>query len=155
MKVTICLTTVLVTLAGGCSDTQSTGIAPSVSPQQQASVSQSMGLSFPDAARFLLYRRASESGSRLPAPDDSVHLMIELTPSDLNMFLAQQPFSEASWSTTNRWVSDDSQWAERKPSSVQNYRSEQFQLSNGSALNVLIDDDREDTKVVYLFWIET
>lgn len=112
-----------------------------------------MELTFPPETRFLLYHRASEDGG-LPAPDDAVHLKIELPASALASFLAQAPLSSAKWTTTHSLIADVPQWPQWQPSKVQKFRFEQFDLPNGQSLNVLIDDDN-DTKVVYLFWFET
>jgi hypothetical protein len=143
----------LVSLAG-CSDSSPT-IAPNVTSQQQASASQSMGLSFPPATKFLLYNRASEQGGFLPAPDDAVHLKVEIPAGAMGQFLAQAPFSSASWTSSRSWITDMPNWSDWQPSTIQNFRSEQFDLPNGEALNVLIDDESQDPKIVYLFWFQT
>lgn len=113
-----------------------------------------MGLSFPPETRFLLYHRASEGGG-LPGPDDAVHLKIELPASALASFLAQAPLSSAKWTSSHPLIADMPKWPQWQPSKIQKFRFEQFQLPKGQALNILIDDDHEDPKVIYLVWFET
>ena len=140
----------------GCSGDSPT-VAPNVTPQQQASASRSMSLSFPPETRFLLYHRVSEDDGpfSLPGPDDAVHLKIELPASSLATFLAQAPLSSAKWTSSLPAITDVPKWPQWQPSRIQKFRFDQFQLPHGQALNVLIDDDREDPKVIYLFWFET
>lgn len=138
----------------GCSGSSPPTASPNVTPQQQASAAKSMGLAFPSETRFLLYHRASEHGG-LPGPDDAVHLKIELPASSLAVFLTQPPLSTAKWTSKNSQIADVPKWAQWQPSRIQKFRCEQFQLPKGQALNVLIDDDKDDPKVIYLFWFET
>jgi hypothetical protein len=145
--------TLFATTLAGCSGASSPTVAPNVTAQQGASAGRSMGLSFPPETRFLLYHRASEGG--LPAPDDAVHLKIELPASSLATLLSQSPLLSAKWTSSRPLITDVPKWTEWKPSKIKNFRCEQFQLPNGQALNMLIDDDRDDTKVVYFFWFET
>ena len=112
-----------------------------------------MGLTFPPETRFLLYHRASEAGG-LPGPDDAVHLKIELPAAALAKFLSQTPLSSARW-TNRHSLSDMPKWPEWKPSKIQKLRFQHFELPKGQALNVLIDDDQDEPKVIYLFWFET
>ena len=116
-----------------------------------------MGLSFPPETRFLLYHRVSEDDGplSLPTPDDAVHLKIELPASALANFLSQAPLSSAKWTTSLPGITDVPKWPQWQPSKIRKFRFAQFQLPHGQALNVLIDDDREDPKGVYLFWFET
>jgi len=114
-----------------------------------------MGLSFPPETRFLLYHRASDKQGFLPAPDDAVHLKIELPAPALAALLTQAPLSSANWTDTRPLITDIPDWPEWRPSKIKKFRFEQFELPKGQALNMLIDDDRDDTKVVYLFWFET
>lgn len=146
------LTLAIATLAG-CSGSSTSTVAPNVTAQQQASAAKSMGLTFPPEARFLLYHRASEDRG-LPGPDDAVHLKIELPASAMPGFLAQAPLSSAQWRSSHSLI-DMPKWPQWQPSKIQKFRFEQFQLPKGQALNVLIDDDKDDPKVVYLFWFET
>lgn len=139
---------------GGCSDGSSATVAPDVTAEQQASASRSMRLSFPPETRFLLYHRASEQGG-LPGPDDAVHLKIELPASALERLLAQSPLSSASWTSRDPLIMDEPKWPEWQPSKIKKFRFRQFELPKGQALEVLIDDDRDDPKVLYLFWFET
>jgi hypothetical protein len=137
----------------GCSDSSTPTVAPNVTAQQQASAAKSMGLTFPPETRFLLYHRASKDGG-LPGPDDAVHLKIELPASAMANFLAQAPLSSAKWRSSHS-LTDMPKWPQWQPSKILNFRFEQFQLPKGQALNVLIDDDKDDPKDVYLFWFET
>ncbi len=73
----------------------------------------------------------------------------------LATLLAQPPLSSAKWMSSHPLITDVPKWPEWQPSKVKKFRFEQFQLPKGQALNVLIDDDRDDPKVVYLFWFET
>jgi hypothetical protein len=50
---------------------------------------------------------------------------------------------------------DIPEWPQWQPSTIHKFRFEQFQLPKGQALNVLIDDDKQDPKVVSVFWFET
>lgn len=142
-----------IALLAGCSDSSTPTVAPNVTAQQQASAAKSMGLTFPPETRLLLYHRASEDGG-WPGPDDAVHLKIELPASALANFLAQAHLSSGKWGSTHSLV-DMPKWPEWQPSKLQKFRFEQFQLPKGQALNVLIDDDKDEPKVVYLFWFET
>jgi|GEM_PF-2763967 len=153
MRLLITITLAIATVAG-CSDGSSPTVAPNVTAQQQASASRSMGLTFPPETRFLLYHRASEDGG-LPGPDDAVHLKIELPASALTNLLAQAPLSSAKWTSSHSQITDMPKWPQWQPSRIQKFRFEQLRLPKGQVLNVLIDDDREDPKVVYLFWFET
>jgi len=146
--------TLAVATLAGCSDGSTPTVAPNVTAQQQASAAKSMGLSFLPGTRFLLYHRASEDGG-LPGPDDAVHLKIELPASAMANFLAQAPLSSAKWTSSHPLITDMPKWPQWQPSKVQKFRFEQFQLPKGQALNVLIDDEKDDLKVVYLFWFET
>lgn len=137
----------------GCSDTSTRTVTPNVTAQQRTSAAKSMGLTFPPGTRFLLYHRASEDGG-LPGPDDAVHLKIELPASAMANFVAQAPLSSAKWASSHS-LTDMPKWPQWQPSKIQKFRFEQFQLPKGQALNVLIDDDTDDPKVVYLFWFET
>lgn len=139
----------------GCDAEPSPTLAPNVTSQQQSGASASMGLSFPPETKFLLYYRSSETPGFLPAPDDSVFLKIELPAPALRKFLEQAPLSSAKWSGVGSHIYDIPKWPDWQPSKVKKFRSEQFGLPNAQALNVLIDDDREDTKIVYLQWFET
>lgn len=114
-----------------------------------------MGLSFPPDTRFLLYYRSKENSGFFPQPDDSVFLKIEFSEPALGIFLAQAPLSSAKWSSFHPETYDMPHWPDWQPSKVKKFRSEQFDLPKAQALNVLIDDEREDTKVVYLQWFET
>ncbi|MFT3786764.1 MAG: hypothetical protein QM770_11455 [Tepidisphaeraceae bacterium] len=138
----------------GCSDDGAT-LAPNVSAEQQAVASRMMGLKFPPETRFLFYHRAKEDRDLLPAPDDSLHVKIELRGPALTTFLSQPPLNEATWKSTAVLLGDTGRWKEWKPSGVQKFRSDKFEWPKSKFLHVLIDDDREDTKVVYLFWFET
>ena len=149
------LTLAIATLVG-CTDGSIPTVAPNVTAQQQASAAKSMGLTFPPETRFLLYHCASEDGGfGLPAPDDSVHLKIELPASAMASFLAQAPLSSPKWTSSHSLITDMPKWPQWQPSKIQKFRSEQFQLPKGQGLDVLIDDDKDDPKVVYLFWFET
>jgi hypothetical protein len=143
----------IVALAG-CSDGSTPTVAPNVTAQQQASAARSMGLTFPLETRFVLYHRASEDGW-LPGPDDAVHLKIELPASALAGFRAQAPLSSAQWTSRDPQITDMPKWPQWQPSKVQKFRFGQFQLPKGQWLNVLIDDDQDAPKVVYLVWFET
>ena len=138
----------------GCSGGSSPTVAPNVTTQQQASASKSMGLTFPKETHFLLYHRASEDGG-LPGSDDAVHLKIELPASALATFLAQEPLSSAKWTSSNALITDVPKWSEWQPSRIKKFRFEQLLLPKAQALNVLIDDEKDGPKVVYLFWFET
>ncbi|MBI1335447.1 MAG: hypothetical protein GC164_00620 [Phycisphaera sp.] len=145
---------IAIVLLAGCSDRSAPTVAPNVTAKQQAGAAASMGLTFPQGTRFLFYHRASEAGG-LPGPDDAVHLKIELPASLLTDFLAQPPLTNARWTGGHSLMTDMLNWPQWKPSSVTKFRSEQFQLPHGQGLNVLIDDDQADPKVVYLLWFET
>jgi len=153
MQIRFLITLAIATVAG-CSDSSSPTVTPNVTAAQQASASRSMRLSFPPETRFLLYHRVSEDGG-LPAPDDAVHLKIELPASSLAKLLAQAPLSSAKWTSTHPLLPDVPRWPQWQPSRIQKFRFGQFQLPKGQSLNVLIDDDREEPKVFYLFWFET
>jgi hypothetical protein len=153
MKRLIAVTLFATTLIG-CSGASSPTVAPNVTARQQESASRSMGLSFPPETRFLLYHRGSDARSFLPAPDDAVHLKIELPAQALARFLNQSPLSSAKW-TSSHPLTDVPQWPAWQPSKIKKYRCEQFHFPNGQALNVLIDDDRDDPTTVYLVWFET
>jgi hypothetical protein len=151
---TLAIACLLAATLAGCSGASVPTLAPNITAQQHTGAGQSMGLSFPPETRFLLYHRQSEQGG-LPGPDDAVHLKIELPSSALAAFLDQPPFVSAKWSSSDSRVTDVAKWPEWRPSQVKQFRSEQFKLPNGEAIQVLIDDDQEETKVVYLFWFET
>ena len=136
----------IVTLAG-CSSPPA--VAPNVTPQQQADAGASMGLTFPPETRFLLYHR--ETGG----PDDAVSLKIELPAGALSVLLDQTPLPSAKWTNSHSLITDVPNWPEWQPSKIKKFRFEQFQLPKGQFLNVLIDDDQDDRKVVYLYWLET
>ena len=144
-----------VALLGGCSDDASPAIAPNVTAQQQAIASQSTGLSFPPQTQFLLYHRASDARGLIPSPDDAVHLKIELPAAALAGFLDQPPLSSADWTSNIHPIADLPKWPGWRPSGISKFRFDQFQLPKGQCLDVLIDDDREDTKVLYVIWFET
>lgn len=146
--------TLAIAIVAGCSGGSTPTVAPNVTGQQQASASRSMGLSFPPETRFLLYHRASEDRG-LPGPDDAVHLKIELPASAIANFLAQSPLSSAKWTSSHPLITDMPKCPQWQTSNIQKFRFEQFHLPQGQSLNVLIDDDREDPKVIYLFWFET
>ena len=59
------------------------------------------------------------------------------------------------WSTSLREVTDNPGCSEWTPSKVRTFRSAQFGWADAKYLNVLIDDDAHDKKIVYLFWFET
>ena len=145
----------LAVILPACSNDASHTGQSTVTAAQQAAASQLMGLTFPPETRFLFYHRASDEPSRLPAPDDAVHLKIELPTSALANFLNQTPLAKANWSSVGHSMTGIKIWAEWQPSTVKTFRYEQFQLPKGQALNVMIDDDREEKKIVYLFWFET
>lgn len=91
----------------------------------------------------------------MPGPDDAVHLKVEIPASEIASFLAQAPLSSANWKNSHPLIKDIPEWPQWQPSKIRRFRFEQFQLPNGQALNVLIDDDQEDPKRVYLLWFET
>jgi len=137
----------------GCSGAHGPTLAPHVTAAQQHSASASMGISLPPETQCLLYHRRSEALSLLPCPDDAVHLKIELPAATAAHFLAQAPFSTASWG--GRWIKDMPGWPQWMPSRAKSVRSTQIQLPNARVLNVLVDEDREDVMVVFLEWFET
>lgn len=152
-------------VVAGCSDSSTP--APTTSPTtapattastvpaaQQASAAKSMGLTFPAETRFAFYQRASEQ-SRMPGPDDAVNLKIELPAASLATFLAQPPLSTAKWSSDHSSMPNLPTSTDWQPSKAHKFRYQQFQLPKGQGLNVLIDDDNAETKVIYLFWFET
>jgi hypothetical protein len=143
----------MLTLAG-CTDGATPTVAPNVTAQQQASAAASMGLTFPPETRFLLYHRASEDAG-LPGPDDAVHLKVELPASAMANFLAQAPLSPAKWTSSHPLITNMPKWPQWQPSKIQKFRFAQFQMPKGQWMNVLIDDDKADLKVVYLVWFET
>jgi hypothetical protein len=138
----------------GCSDRSTPTIAPNVTAQQQASAARLTGLKFPPGTRFLLYHRMSEEGG-FPAPDDALYLKIELQASAMATFLAQVPLSSAKWTSSYPLIGDMPKWPQWQPSRIHKFRFEQFQLPRGQGLNVLIDDDKQDPKIIYVFWFET
>lgn len=142
-------------VAIGCTGTSGPTVSPHVSAAQQSSASASMGLSFPPETRFLLYHRASEKPGLVPAPDDVIHLKIELPPAAAATFLAARPFVDAKWDSRARLISDVPEWREWQPSAVKKSRSSQIALPKGEALNVLVDEDRPEKTIVYLVWFET
>lgn len=134
----------------GCGPSDEPTLAPNVTASQQTDASQSMGLTFPAGTRFLLYHRTD-------GLDDAIWLKIELTPNDLASLLSQPVLSAASWSGTQiqAWNADFPECSEWAPSKVKKYRTAQIRLPKAEVLNVLIDDDPDDVKLVYLFWHQT
>ena len=139
----------------GCSNSSRPAAPPAVTPQQQASAAKSMGLTFPGDARFLFYHRMSENERFMPAPDDAVYLKIALSPASLDAILKQPPLSSAKWVGKLSNMHDSSDWPAWQPSKVKKFRFQQFDLPSAECLNVMIDDDNDEVKVVYLFWFQT
>lgn len=141
--------------AFGCAGPSGPALAPNVTAAQQHSASESMGISFPPETQFLLYHRETEEPSLLPVPDDCVHLKLQLPSAVASKMLAKAPFDAADWGVNARHVNDVPAWKDWRPSHVTRFRSAQIPLPQAECLNVLIDDDNEETKVVYLIWFET
>ncbi len=139
----------------GCFGSNTPTVAPHVTAAQQISASTLMGLSFPAETQFLLYHRARDEPSLLPAPDDAVHLKLKLPASAAAKLLAQTPLSSAAWESQHPLIFDQPTWPDWQPSRIRKFRFAQFQLPKAQVLNVLIDDDRDDIKTVYLEWFET
>jgi hypothetical protein len=145
----------LATSLVGCFGSAAPTVAPNVTAAQQINASKLTGLSFPAETQFLLYYRASDEPSLLPAPDDAVQLKIELPASAAAELLAQAPLSSAAWESHHPLITDQPTWPDWRPSKIRRFRFAQFQLPKAQVLSVLIDDDRDDIKVVYLEWFET
>ena len=141
--------------AVGCNSSSGPVLAPNVTAAQQRSACESMGFSFPLETQFLLYHRASDEPGLLPAPDDSVHLKVELPSAVAMKMLSEAPFASAKWQATVREVRDVPDWKVWKPSDVKKFRSAQIPLPNAQYLNVLVDEDREERTILYLMWFET
>lgn len=114
-----------------------------------------MGFSFPQETQFLFYHRRKEKQSLMPAPDDCVHLKIELPFDAATKMLSEAPFASAKWDALIPVESDAPDWKEWKPSSIKKYRSSQIELPNGRFLKVVVDEDRKEQTIVYLCWFET
>ena len=141
--------------AVGCTSSSGPVLAPNVTAAQQRSACESMGFSFPPETQFLLYHRASDEPGLLPAPDDCVHLKVELPSAVVMKMLSEAPFASAKWQATVREVRDVPDWKVWKPSAVKKFRSAQIPLPNAQCLNVLVDEDREERTILYLMWFET
>jgi hypothetical protein len=126
-----------------------------ITAARQSSASKAMGISFPPETKFLLYHRASDEESFLPAPDDFVHLKIELPAAVATKLLAEKPFAAAEWDTSLRAVNDSSQWHDWKPEAVKKFRSAQIELPHAQALNVLVDEDDKERTIIFLQWFDT
>jgi hypothetical protein len=98
---------------------------------------------------------ASEKPGLVPAPDDVIHLKIELTLAAAATFLAARPFVDAQWDSRATLISDVPEWREWQPSTVKKSRCSQIAFPQGEALDVLIDEDHPDKTIVYLVWFET
>lgn len=139
----------------GCINDPKPTVAPNVSIDQQRYAADSMSISFPPETQFLLYYRASDEPSRLPGPDDAVHLKIELPVAAAAKFLSMRPFADADWSTKSSTVHDVPNWKEWSPTSAKTFRSSQIALPKGQALNILVDEDGLNKITMYLVWFET
>lgn len=145
----------LALIAVGCTDFAAPVLAPNVTAEQQARASRAMGLAFPPETRFLLYHRLKDNERGVPYPDDAVHLKVEMPASALASFLDQPPLSSATWTAPDRTVRDVAAWPDWQPSGIEAFRAEAFELPQVQGLYALIDDDREDPKVIYLYWFES
>ena len=138
----------------GCAGAPWPTLAPDRSVALQARAAAAMGLTFPPDTRFLVLRRASD-GPALFRLDDSIHLKIALSSASAARFLAARPFSDARWDAGTRWVHDEPNWPDWRPSRVQPFRSAQIALPKGEFLDVLVDEDGLEPVIVYLVWFET
>lgn len=143
------LLTVYGCLIAGCYGETAPSVSPNVTAKQRAHASASTGLTFPPGTQFLLYH------SDLRGPDDAVSLKISLNKADFEAFLGQPAFASAMWRDTYASITDVPGWSQWQPSKVTKYRFEQFELPKAECLSLLIDDDQDDPKVVYLFWHQT
>jgi hypothetical protein len=139
----------------GCAGAPWPTLAPDRSVALQARAAAAMGLTFPPDTRFLVLRRASDGPSLLPRLDDSTHLNIALPSASAARFLAVRPFSEARWDVGTRWVHDEPNWPDWRPSREQPFRSAQIALPKGEFLDVLGDQDGLEPVIVYQVWFET
>ena len=144
-----CLPLACLMMICGCFGGTAPTVAPHVTPQQQATAARAMGLTFPPATKFLFYLR--ESGG----PDVAILLKVEVPTAAMPGFLASPAFAGTAWSQDDRSVSDVSDWPAWRPSKAVKFRSDQLSLPNAEYLNVLIDDDRPETKVIFLQWFQT
>lgn len=127
-------------------------VAPNITAQQQHIASAAMGLTFPSQTKFLFYWRAKD-GWQLPFPDDFMCLKIEMPAAALDTFLSQSAFDKAEWESADDIpMSGKSEWPDWQPDKFKAGRRAYCELPTNDGLNILIDDDRQDIKTIYLIW---
>jgi hypothetical protein len=86
--------------------------------------------------------------------DGMMLLRVEMPSGDLPAFLADSGLSKESIRPTDP-AANEAIFGEFLAKNPVKFRAGQKQLGDGFALNFLIDDDSEETKVVYLMWFGT
>ena len=111
-----------------------------------------MLLIFPHSTKLVAFRRASFL-------DESIDLLVEIDPDDVDVFMRNDAFRDIKPSMTEKsiFVLDPpagavEQWRARD---VRRFASGQARLPNYSNLSFLLDFDRNDVVRIYLSWWES
>ena len=113
-----------------------------------------MKLTFPENTRVLGYKTSIGERSMVPTPDNTIHLKIAFSRTDLDAFLRSSPFAGKTLSTTKRAVGNRPDPPGWDPESAERFQSGAAELPGNTFLNILVDLDGGDCVTVYLSWGE-
>jgi hypothetical protein len=149
--IAVCGAGVVIASVAGCNSSDQSRQKP-VATQSSAVLGKCariMRVSFPGSTRVLNVH------DEATGPDAALYLKITLAPADLDKLLGGSPFAGVSLRSDRRFVTDYPALPWWTPEAAVTYRSGQAALSGAEFLDILIQLDQTNERVVYLMWHKT